>query len=93
MARAIPIATSATDGAAVTGPCTLVGFSARETAGAASADVTLRDGTDATGAIKAVLRLVANGSQAGTLPPVDFTAGIFIDRSGTGSSELVLYIQ
>ncbi|MCI3277521.1 hypothetical protein [Streptomyces cylindrosporus] len=92
MARAIPLATGTADAQAVTGACTLVGFSARETGGTNSADVTFRDGTDASGAIKAIARLVANGSQAGPLPPVDFATGIFIDRSGTGSSELVLYL-
>lgn len=93
MARAVPVATGTTDGQAVTGSCTLVGFSARETVGTNSADVTLRDGTDAAGAIKAILRLTANGSQAAALPPVDFATGIYVDRSGTGSSELVLYLQ
>ncbi|MGV4984519.1 hypothetical protein ACVB8X_13945 [Streptomyces sp. NRAIS4] len=93
MARAIPVATGTADVQAVSGACTLVGFSARETGGTASADVTLRDGTDATGAIKAIARLAANGSQVAMVPPVDFVTGIFIDRSGTGSSELVLYIQ
>ncbi|MGW0993527.1 hypothetical protein ACWD5V_09490 [Streptomyces sp. NPDC002523] len=93
MSRAIPLATGTADAQGLSGACTLVGFSARETGGTASADVTLRDGTDISGAIKAILRLPANGSQAASLPPVDFTTGIFVDRSGTGSSELVLYIQ
>lgn len=93
MARAVPLATGTADIQGVTGACTLVGFSVRETGGTASADVTLRDGNDTSGAIKAIVRLVANGSQAGSIPPVDFTTGIFVDRSGTGSSELVLYIQ
>lgn len=90
---AVPVATGTTDGQATSGACTLVGFSARETVGSDSADVTLRDGTTAAGAIKAILRLTANGSQAALLPAVSFTTGIYIDRSGTGSSELVLYIQ
>lgn len=92
MARGVPVATGSADVQAVSGACTLVGFSARETGGTASADVTLRDGTDASGPIKAIVRLVANGSQAAALPPVDFATGIFVDRTGTGSSELVLYL-
>jgi hypothetical protein len=93
MARAIPLATGTGDVQASTGACTLVGFSARETVGSASADVTLRDGTDTSGTVKAILRLAANGSQAAQIPPVDFSTGVFVDRSGTGSSELVLYVQ
>jgi len=93
MSKAIALATSAADAQGVTGACTLVGFSARETAGAATADIALRDGTDATGAIKGVIRLIANASQAAVLPAVEFGTGIFVDRSGTGSSELVFYIQ
>lgn len=92
MARGVPVATGSADVQAVSGACTLVGFSARETGGTASGDVTLRDGTDASGPIKAIVRLVANGSQAAALPPVDFATGIFVDRTGTGSSELVLYL-
>lgn len=93
MARAVALVTGTTDVQAITGACTLVGFSARETAGVASADVTLRDGTTATDPVKGIIRLVANGSQAEMLPAIEFVTGVFVDRSGTGSSELVLYIQ
>ncbi len=91
MARAVALATGTADVQAITGACTLVGFAARETGGAASADLTLRDGTTATDPIKGIIRLVANGSQSATLPAVEFAAGVFVDRSGAGSSELVLY--
>lgn len=91
MARAIPVASAAADVQAVTGGCTLAGFCAA--AGAAATVVRLRDGTDSSGAVKAVIGLAANGTAAGTLPAVDFATGIFVDRDGTNSAELVLYIQ
>jgi hypothetical protein len=91
MARAIPVASAATDVQAVTGTVSLVGFCAA--AGAAATVVRLRDGTDSSGTVKAVIGLAANGTAAGTLPAVDFTAGVFVDRDGTNSAELVLYLQ
>jgi hypothetical protein len=91
MSRAFPVASAATDVQGVTGACTLVGFAAA--AGAAATVVRLRDGIDSSGAIKAVIGLAANGTAAGLLPAVDFATGVFVDRDGTNSAELVLYIQ
>jgi hypothetical protein len=91
MARAFAVASAATDVQGVTGACTLVGFMAA--AGAAATVVRLRDGTTASDPVKAVIGLAANGTAAGTLPAVDFTTGVFVDRDGTNSAELVLYIQ
>lgn len=91
MSRAFPIASAATDVQGVSGACTLVGFCAA--AGAAATTVRLRDGTTATDPVRAVIGLAANGTAAGLLPSVEFATGIFVDRDGTNSAELVLYIQ
>lgn len=91
MARAVPVASAATDVQAVTGSVSLLGFCAA--AGSAATVVRLRDGTTASDPVKAVIGLAANGTAAGLLPSVDFATGVFVDRDGTNSAELVLYLQ
>lgn len=73
-------------GQVVTGACRLMGFSIRETAGAASdpaALVYLRDGTDATGTIKAVITLAPNESDRDWfgMDGVAFATGIYFHVS------------
>lgn len=93
MARAVTLAASSSDAQAVTGATQLHGFSVRETGGTNPGTIQLRDGTDATGQIKATIHLAANGHQTSTVPAVEFTTGIFVDRSGTGTTEIVLYVS
>jgi hypothetical protein len=92
MARGVAVASGAGDVQAVTGAVTLVGVAARETAGSpAAASLVLRDGTDATGAVRVPIELAANQSVAVQLPAVEFATGVFVDREA-GTTELVLYI-
>ena len=90
MARAIAVAAGTGDVQAVTGSGTLVGYSVRETA-AATATLTLRDGTSAAGAACILISLPASTSQTAISPAIDFSLGLFVDRV-TGTSEIVLYV-
>jgi len=91
MARAVPVAAGATDVQALTGTATVVGFALRET-GTAAGGVQLRDGTSAAGPVIAVGGVATSGSVYIPVPAVDVTTGVFVDRSGTGVTELVLYV-
>lgn len=91
MSRAIFVTGSASDTQGFTGPCTLVGYTARET-GTAAGIVQLRDGTTTGDPVKATISLAISGTVGQMLPAVDFVTGIFVDRTGTGVVELVLYV-
>lgn len=91
MSRAIFVTASAADGQGFTGPCTLVGYTVRET-GTAAGVLQLRDGTTISDPVKATIAVAISSSLGQILPSVDFTTGIFIDRTGTGVTELVLYV-
>jgi hypothetical protein len=90
MATSKYFATNTVDELAITGPGFLGNMFMRETAGAASATVTLRDGLDATGPIIFVAFNSLSTKQDYPLYGAKFTTGVFIDRSGTGSSEVFL---
>lgn len=92
MSRAVPVAASAADAQAFTGACTLVGYSLRETGAVNPGTVVLRDGTLATDPIRVTDRVTAGTAKAQMLPAVEFATGIFVDRSETGTTELVLYV-
>lgn len=90
MSRSISLAAGAGDVQATTGNVTLVGFSVREST-ASAATLVLRDGTTTGDPIKVTIGLAAGAGQVTALPAVDFSTGIFVDRT-TGTTELVLYI-
>jgi hypothetical protein len=91
MAKSIVVAAGAGDTQAAIGAFTLVGCSVRESAGAAAAAaLVLRDGTGTGDPARFFIELAANESKLLTLPAVEFTNGIFVDRE-SGTSELVLY--
>lgn len=91
MAFCVVVAAGSADAQAVTGTAELVGYSIRETAGAV-ASLTLRDGTSVAGLSRTFVSLAANGVETKFLPAVQFSSGIFVDRTG-GSTELVLYLD
>lgn len=93
MASTTNVATGTAGAQAITGTVVLEGFSARETVGTAAAMVVLRDGTSSAGPARVFISLPLNGAQTLILPPLTFNTGIFVDRTGTGSSELVLYTE
>jgi hypothetical protein len=93
MSIPVSVPSGAGDVQAVTGSCTLVGYSVRESAGSpAVATLVLRDGTSAAGAFRAGISLAASGVDAQLLPAVEFASGIFVDRV-SGTTELVLYLD
>jgi len=92
---AIPIAVAAgtADVLAYTGAGVLFGWSARETVGTATAAISVRDGITVAGPIIAEVGLVAGGMSLGVGVGVTFQAGLFVDRSLTGTSAIVLYVS
>jgi hypothetical protein len=90
MSRAIPVASGSADAQAFTGAATLVG--ATLLVGATATTVYLRDGTTAAGAIVAALKAPANSTVHVQVPACDVATGLFVDRDGTNSTELVLYV-
>jgi len=88
----VAVATGTSDVQGFTGAGQLVGYSVRETVGSDSATITLRDGTTTGGAVIASDTVAGGTARAVLLPSVPFSTGIFIDRSGSGSSEVVLYL-
>lgn len=91
MARAVPVAASAADAQALTGAATVVGFAIRET-GTAAGVVQLRDGTSTAGPVIATGGVPISGTAYIPVPAVDVATGVFVDRTGTGVTELVLYV-
>lgn len=89
MSKAIPVALSGSDAQGYTGAGSLVGFTCRSTG---VQTVQLRDGTSAAGPLLAVAEFAAAGTVVASLPSVDFTTGVFVDRTGAGTTELVLYL-
>lgn len=89
MSRAVPVALSGADAQAFTGKGTLMGYTIRSTG---VQTVQLRDGTVATDPLLAVAEFAAAGTVNAVLPAVDFNTGIFVDRTGAGTTELVLYL-
>jgi hypothetical protein len=92
VARPVFVTASAADALAYTGPCQLAGFSIRETGATNPATIVLRDGITVAGPIVVEDRALAGTARAQVLPNIEFTTGIFVDRSETGTSELVLYL-
>lgn len=91
--RSIPVSTGGVGVQAVPGPCTVYGYSVRESAGtAAVATAILRDGTSAAGPARVFIELPADGSQTERIPGVPFYNGVFVDRVA-GSTEFVLYVD
>lgn len=68
-------------GLATSLPCLLLGWSVRETSGAAAAVVVLHDGTDATGGRAAEIGLASAGSVTVAIPPPGlwFRDGVFAE--------------
>lgn len=91
MPRAIPVAAAATAAQGFTGPAVLVGYAVRET-GTAAGTVQLRDGTSAAGALVACATVPQGTSFYAQVPAVDIASGVFVDRTGTGVTEVVLYV-
>lgn len=90
MSRAIHVASGTADSAQSAG--TLVGLNVRESAASPlAAEVIIRNGTAATDPIVYIRELAANEQHTVSLPAVDCSAGIFVDRV-SGSTELVLYV-
>jgi hypothetical protein len=90
MARAVYVASGTADSAQSAG--TLVGLYVRESAGTpAAAEVVIRNGTTATDPIVYRRELATNENHVVSLPGVDCSAGIFVDRVA-GETELVLYV-
>ena len=92
MARAVYVATGTADAQGYTGSGTLMGVAVRETIGTNAAAVQVRDGTSTAGSVIAMASVAAAGIGYLPVPAVYFTTGLFVDRSLTGSSELVLYL-
>lgn len=92
MSHAIPAA-SGTAGTQITsGSGDLIGISCRESAGTpAAATLVIRDGTDASGKPLVFVNLAQSTAQTLQLPPVHFTAGLYLDRT-SGTSEVVVHI-
>jgi hypothetical protein len=91
MAFCVFVVAGTADVQASVGSADLVGYSIRETAGAA-ATLTIRDGTSAAAPARTFVSLPANGVETKFLPSVDFSTGVFVDRTA-GSTELVLYLD
>lgn len=91
MSRAVPVAAGATDVQGYTGSGCLVGVAIRET-GTAIGHVQFRDGTSAAGAVVAVASCAQNGAVYMPVPAVNFETGIYLDKTGTGVTEVVLYL-
>ena len=94
-ARAVALSSASTDVQAVTGRCTLMGWSIHESAGSAAvASLILRDGTSASGAIVAVLELAADGDDHVWFGPdgIRVNGGLYVDRVA-GSTEGAVFIR
>lgn len=92
MATAVDVATATTDVLAYYGSGCLVGIAVRETVGTNPAAVQVRDGDSVGGDVIAMGSVAANGIVYVPVPAVNFQTGLFVDRSGTGSSEVILYL-
>jgi hypothetical protein len=92
--RSIPkfFSAKATDEQAVSGPCHLYGIYTRETGGAASGQIFLRDGTSTSDPTRWEVFLSASQKQSFDLFGMRFATGVFIDRSGTGTTEVTLFV-
>jgi hypothetical protein len=93
LSRPVFVTASASDALAFTGPGTLAGFCLRETGATNPATIQIRDGTTVAGPVIASDRALAGTGRAQVLPAVEFSTGLFIDRSETGTSEVVLYLS
>lgn len=68
-ARAVDMGAGGTGGLVTSLPCLLLGWSVRETSGAAAAVVVLHDGNDNSGGRVAEIGLAAAASAAAAIPP------------------------
>ena len=80
-ARPVQFGATAAGERLVSGPAILLGYSIRESTGAAAAAVRLRNGADATGAIVATIGLAASGSdtQMPTDPGLICDVGVWLE--------------
>lgn len=94
MADVIHQATGTADAQLVTGAGKLSGFSVRESgAVAAVTSALLRDGTSTSGKPLVFVELAADTAQTVNFThPIEFTNGLFLDRSTAGETEVVVYI-
>lgn len=83
--------TSAADAQGYTGTGTLMGAVVRET-GTGAGTILFRDGTSTAGPIIATMNVAQSGTVSFLVPAVQFDTGIFLDRAGTGVTDVTLYL-
>ena len=83
---------TASSGQGIFGPGALNGVYVHETGGAAAGVVNLRDGTDATGRLILAINMAAGGKEQYAMFGARFGQGVFLERTGTGTTRVNLFI-
>lgn len=94
-ATVVAVASGTADVQAVNAACTLLGWSFEEDAGtAAVARIILRDGTDATGTVVAVISLNPDESvrENAPIPGIKITTGVYVDKTAGNTIGSVWYV-
>jgi hypothetical protein len=94
-ATVVAVASDTADVQAVNAACTLLGWSFGESAGtAAVAELILRDGTDATGTIVAVISLNPDETirECAPNPGIKIATGVYVDRVGGTTQGSIWYV-
>lgn len=85
-------AATTADWLAVSGPCRVAGIRIHET-GVGTATVDIRDGLDATGRLVMTVPVIAGEQQNLKMYGCKFGQGVFIDRTGTGTTEITVFVE